>query len=756
MTVSRGETLTSNDIKQRIGRIANDLVSVTETIQAVADPSPTPFDGWRDEKDRMEREMAGDHVRIAVVGAIKSGKSTVVNDLVGGDYLKRGAGVVTSIVTRVRPHRKTAARLFLKSWDDVNEDMRQALVLFPDGDDDTGHDDFDIRRERDRQRLDELLHSLNADRRVIDGALDVNSLLLSSYLKGYPRLHRMVSADHRTKTIAGSDFHKYKDFVGDDSLAVYLRDVEVCVPPSGMFRDGAMEIADCQGSDSPNPRHLTMIQDYLTGAHLIVYVISSRTGFREADIRFLDIIKKMGLAENLLFVLNCDMSEHESAVDLRRLIDKTREDVSVIRDEPRIFTFSALYGLFTVQEKTLSPKDRLRLEQWKLDKEMVALHAEERGRFLETLAEILERNTITLLYRNQVERLHLLVNSLADWTELRRIFLRERTEEDEERCRDIVDARDKMKELTAMVRDTLSGTREALRRELETDTDRYLDGTFGDIGRDVTEFIAAYTITAEEYEREYDKRGFSGALYSLFQKFKRAVDGYMAENVTPRLFRFIRDEEEKIQGTLTRVAGSYNTVITDAVNRYNDAIAASGVTRRGDGLGDMESIDIGRIKRTAGLTTPSLSSTLHYTSRVRTESMLKWGVYRAVSLVRKAIKKDRREGLEGHVPALKNGITRIKEETRQRLMFGLNDYRQNLKFQYLFKLNACAMNYLADMLDDRFALFDTDMSQLMTLLDKEQAVKEASRAALDDVSTTLDRVTAELVSLKDSFHGEKG
>ena len=755
MTGSHGEPMTSNDVKQRIGRIAHQMVSVMETIRAVAEPSPTPFDGWQDEKDRMEREMTGDHVRIAVVGAIKSGKSTVVNDLVGGDYLKRGAGVVTSIVTRVRPYRKAAARLFLKSWDDVNDDMRHALVLFPDGDDDAGYDDFDIRRERDRRQLETLLNSLNADRRVIDGTLDVNSLLLSSYLKGYPRLHRMVSADHRTKTVSGTDFDKYKEFVGDDSLAAYLRDVEVCVPPSGMFRDGAMEIADCQGSDSPNPRHLTMIQDYITGAHLIVYVISSRTGLREADIRFLDIIKKMGLAENLLFVLNCDMSEHESAEDLRRLVDKTCEEVSVIREEPRLFTFSALYGLFTVQEKTLSPKDRLRLEQWKLDGEMVALHAEERRRFVDTLSKIMERNTIALLYRNHVERLHLLASSMTDWTELRRVFLRERTEEAEKRCRDIVDAREKMKELTAMVRDTLNGTKEALRRELETDTDRYLDGSFGDIGRDVTEFIGAYAITAEEYEREYDGRGFSGALYSLFQKFKRAVDGYVAENVTPRLFRFIRDEEEKIQRTLARVAGSYNTVITDAVRRYNDAIAASGVTRRGDGLGDMENIDIGRIKRTAGLATPSLSSTLRYTSRVRTESMLQWGVYRTVSLVRKAIKKERRDGAEGHVPALKNGIAKIKEETRQRLMFALNDYRQNLKFQYLFKLNTCAMNYLADMLDDRFALFDTDMSQLMTLLDKEQAVKEASRAALDDAGATLDRVTEELVSLKDSFHGEQ-
>ena len=72
-------------------------------------------------------------------------------------------------------------------------------------------------------------------------------------------------------------------------------DLQLELVSRNLYRD--TEFADCQGSDSPNPLHLAMIQDYLQQAHLIIYVFSSRTGIREADIKFLSIIRKMGLIE---------------------------------------------------------------------------------------------------------------------------------------------------------------------------------------------------------------------------------------------------------------------------------------------------------------------------------------------------------------------------------------------------------------------------------------------------------------------------
>ena len=52
--------------------------------------------------ESISRHIRSEIVKIAVVGAIKSGKSTFINSWLKQDILKRGAGVVTSIVTRVR------------------------------------------------------------------------------------------------------------------------------------------------------------------------------------------------------------------------------------------------------------------------------------------------------------------------------------------------------------------------------------------------------------------------------------------------------------------------------------------------------------------------------------------------------------------------------------------------------------------------------------------------------------------------------
>ena len=103
---------------------------------------------------------------------------------------------------------------------------------------------------------------------------------------------------------------------------MYLKDVALSVDSPAL--DSNTEFADCQGSDSPNPLHLAMIQDYLHLSHLTIYLISSRTGLREADIRFLNLIRRMGIIDNVLFVLNCDISEHQTLQELETLRKKQR------------------------------------------------------------------------------------------------------------------------------------------------------------------------------------------------------------------------------------------------------------------------------------------------------------------------------------------------------------------------------------------------------------------------------------------------
>jgi GTPase SAR1 family protein len=312
-----------NYLKEEILKVNQDILALISKVKSMPGMAESSFGDWKKTCRELPAQMSEDIIRVAVVGPIKSGKSTFLNSMLRGDYLKRGAGVVTSIVTRVRSGGRLRAHLFFKSWGEVNAEMEQALVLFPSQDWRKNNMKFDIRQADERRRIQEALKSLSSEQLISQDTRNLNNVLLTSYIKGYDRIYGIISSDDTTRQYEEDAFAEHKGFVGNEELAVYLKDVQLEIPSEGL--DDNIEIADCQGSDSSNPLHLAMIQDYLLRTHLIVYVVSSRTGLRQADIRFLSIIKKMGIIDNIVFVINCDFSEHESIEELRTLVGKVQD-----------------------------------------------------------------------------------------------------------------------------------------------------------------------------------------------------------------------------------------------------------------------------------------------------------------------------------------------------------------------------------------------------------------------------------------------
>ncbi len=376
---------------------------------------------WRIISDQVADKIRSEILRVAIIGPIKSGKSTFVNSLLGGDFLKRGAGVVTAIVTRIRKGEVPTARLYFKSWDEINEEIRGAAAILPSDSLKTSVSAFDLRRQADREDLSQALAALGGDHLINQGALNADSVLLSSYLKGFDRVENAVSSESRMETYAHQAFNRHRDFSGDDSLAIFLKDIQLNI--DARILSDHLEIADCQGSDSLNPRHLAMIQDYLLVTNLIVYVISTRTGIRRADVRFMTMIKKMGIMDNVIFVLNCDFSEHENLADLQTLVEKTKEELSLTCPNPEMFTFSALYNLFAETEKGLNDKDRARFKQWQSDETFTVFSQAESERFQEALKRKLTQERYALLLQNHLGRINLACQGFRHWLNLRRDLL---------------------------------------------------------------------------------------------------------------------------------------------------------------------------------------------------------------------------------------------------------------------------------------------------------------------------------------------
>ncbi|MBT7260087.1 MAG: dynamin family protein, partial [Desulfobacula sp.] len=150
--------------KNSIEKIVKDALIIFQLVEDIPQLWDQSFNTYKTNCRRIPEYISEGRLKIAVVGVIKSGKSTFVNSLVGKELVKRGAGVITSITTRIRKGRKNQATFYFKSWDDINFQIQNALLFFPDeGTDNKLLNNFDIRRKNDRNYLKKAYQTLIKD-----------------------------------------------------------------------------------------------------------------------------------------------------------------------------------------------------------------------------------------------------------------------------------------------------------------------------------------------------------------------------------------------------------------------------------------------------------------------------------------------------------------------------------------------------------------------------------------------------------------
>ncbi|MGD9332273.1 MAG: dynamin family protein [Desulfobacterales bacterium] len=698
----------------------------------------------------IKQQMTEDTIRVAVVGPIKSGKSTFANAILGGDYLKRGAGVVTSFVTRVHSGEGLKAELQFKSWDEINADIEHALVLFPSLDWPPEGNGFDIRQADGREALQQALASLNPEQLLSRDARNANSVLLSSYLNGYDRVREIISSSHESIWFASERFAEHRDFAGDDALAVYLKDIRLEIRSPHLKRN--VELADCQGSDSPNPLHLAMIQDYLLQTHLLVYVISSRTGLRRADIRFLSIIKKMGIIDSMLFILNADFSEHESLEDLQQLERKVADELALLRPAPEIYTLSALLNLFRANPDDLTEKDRQRLAQWEQDTSLRDYSDRETERFLADFQAKLINESLVLLLRNHVERLLVMTADLNAMVGVKRELLLADGDKAVEIVAKIMRNQDQMGRIRAVIKNTLEGSIRKIRKELRSEVDRFFDPRSAELMRSLVDFIRNYRVPSwQEHLQGLSSSGFANTLYHVYQEFKQALDGYIAETINPAIFHFVREREQRIVDYMHDVAGPYGAMVQDAVSDFRATAEELGIPCPVDSPNQQATLPgLETIRQASCLKLPSASTSMRYSAKVKTEAIIHLGAYKILRGFRKLIRKPLAGDRQEEIKALKAGVERLKKETERSILFHFKDYRENIKFRYIFQMVESAATQISDTLLDRFQTYEDDLTQMAELIDANQADKSNRADALREFSAGTDLIYQRAQRLRDA------
>ncbi|MGD8725479.1 MAG: hypothetical protein PVG00_16170, partial [Desulfobacterales bacterium] len=559
-----------------------------------------------------------------------------------------------------------------------------------------------------------------------------NNVLLSSYIKGYGSVCDIISDKNTTRQYDTRSFAEHKGFVGDENLAVYLKDVELEIPSNAFATN--IEIADCQGSDSSNPMHLSMIQDYLLLTHMIVYVISSRTGLRQADIQFLSIIKKMGILDNILFVINCDFSEHESMHELQALVDKVKEELALIKPDPEVYTFSALFNLFSSPNLTLSEKDQLRLQQWQTENELTEFSNQETRQFKTAFDSKLGNTRGALLLKNHLERLNVIMSGMENWISINQDILARDSESAQELVQRPKEHQDRVDQMKTVLKTTVSGAVSKIKKKLNLEVNRFFDVRSGDIFRSITRFVKEYKGLTQPVDGKSDLPGVSKTMHRGYQEFKQSLNKFMTEEINPEIVRFVKAQENEIGTYFETILQPYHGALADVYDEYKRMMNKLGVSLNNETQLKIELPNLKAQLEQSGPKPPKLVTTMQYSAKIKTAALLRLGVYSLQQNLKKLLKQPAGKRTDVIQQALSGGTLQMKRDTMRLIVEQLKDYRENLKFAFLFKLIENFADNLVDLMQDRFQLFVTDLSAIADRLDSTTADKQRTLELLKEMN----------------------
>ncbi|HSH70623.1 MAG TPA: dynamin family protein, partial [Deferrisomatales bacterium] len=374
------------------------LRAVDQLDGLLAAATGTEVGGRRRQLAELKARLATGLARVAVVGPVKSGKSTLLNALLGEDLLPRGSGVLTAQVTELRRGPHPAVDVEWTSPEDADAEFSRLLTAL-------GHPG--------RWSLADPEHIARA-RVAASLPAAPPAAALTAMLDGYSAARAQLGTRQTGLPLAKGGL---ADWVTRDEVAIFLRGLAVTTPSPRL--PAGVALLDCQGYDAWNPWHGAELLAALQQAHAVVYVVSSRVGFRDADQRLLEQLQGLGLLGLTRFVLNVDWGEVRRPGELQRVRDGVQRRIAELGGGD-LSQFSALQALAEhlalVSPEALSAGESRLLDAWDADNSGgMAAGRENFDRFRDALWHDAEQERdATVLQRLRADLRGLLVAAARD------------------------------------------------------------------------------------------------------------------------------------------------------------------------------------------------------------------------------------------------------------------------------------------------------------------------------------------------------
>ncbi len=391
---------------------------------------------------------------ITIIGPVKSGKSTLINALVGAPLLPMGAGITTTFLTAVRHGEETGCRLDFIPFDQVEALFRNSCYrLFTAELEKT---DISLADDQDRKLIAGLLATFaRTEALTRQGSFNEHYRLLQNLLAGYPRVAPVYDRQELSRSFSREQADEFTRFITDEALSTYLEQATITYPFT--ILPPYVVLQDCQGLDTPSPGQQAITIHQLASSPVLVYVISSRMGLRQADYYLLEHLRELGLAARLLFVFNCDLMEHDNAADLERLLARCRRELEEMGFSQPCFPLSALYHLYTRRREShsLNQVEEQRWQLWQHDQEKLAIATAAMTDFLDRLRQISEQEAAQALLHHINGRMRHIINRAVALLGRRRQLLQRQQHQTGSTVSDFAASREKLRQLEEQVKNTL-------------------------------------------------------------------------------------------------------------------------------------------------------------------------------------------------------------------------------------------------------------------------------------------------------------
>jgi len=677
---------------------------------------------WREHLGQVRTSLQDALLRIAVVGSVKSGKSTLINTLAGSDLLRRGAGIITAFITRVHTDGDIGGWVELKSWPQVTDELNVALHMLPVFQEEAeGSASLDIRHPEDRRRLKTWLEKMQTEWRQTRAPIDPHFMILNGYLEGYAKVHENVGETVNRLIFDQHTIGLHRHYVGYEGQAAYVRDMALRHPIPRLGEK--VEIADCQGSDSPNPLHFALLQHYLLGSHFLFYVISSRTGLREADFKLLDFIKTLRMFSQTFFVLNVDLDAHPHEEDLGRLVERVRKELSWLVPDPRLYAFSALYHLGEQLGDALPERELRRLDLWREEESLARRTEAGFASFREDVGQRIGGQRTRVLLGSGLSRLGMVAGGILDTARAQKRFMDHNLGSLRKSEGFLKGKQKAFQAILGTLENAIAGLKESLARELSSAVDQYFDFHTGRIVKETLDMIDLYPVDPEYRKHLGDYRQLVRELHRFYMEFRQSLSRYLVEIVNLRVIEFAKEEEAFLNERFKLSSHAFWSLFSTALEDYQREMARFQIELRP--IGNIQECDLSFL---AAITPPTFSAFVDQEAVGRGVMLIKFGLGRFTRFLL---------GLKAHVgrrkdfiqaafetsresESLQEAISLVKAEAKCELAYAFRDYQKTFKTAYLYLMLEAGTGHLLGEFKTRAEMAQLDFATLLKQSELEE------------------------------------